>query len=495
MSFWVLYAEGLRAITRSKMSAVSLAILLGGVALFAVFVGTYADGNDIFLFLAYLVVPSGVAALAAIQLATPRTTKFVQAVFTAPVSRPAYLAAHVAVAVTVGALYIAFTLPFMGLHALHDAMPPDFASYVAAGLLLTLHGAAFGTLAGTVCTGRSIIPAALVGALPILLLLCVPLVFAAVWSWEYDPVTGVGALSRDSRILLHLAHASPHVNVMDGLGLWSEEVVPKQPVRSTLWLLGSAVGMIVSAAWIFLRLQGVEDWESSGRKQAGAAFLVLALLAAPAIQPDADNYRNPEDLFESGGYYYDDGSRRAEPFVVSRGTPADIITFYNSRWERPLKIGAPNLVDVVIPLVAPDGTNVTAVNVTFEGVGELRLVGLTTFESDPWTPNETVAYLPYLESRKVPLLRLPATLFIDGSEALANARFLVNVTGFFTAAGFEEPREENGTREWVTENFVIENQAEFIASVPRARTQAAAVMVPIPLAFLVGGIVRWNRRR
>src|SRR6478672_9811974 len=96
-----LYVEELKALTRGRFAWLGAAVILlaiGGLAT----VGTQDTWLDGYGIVAYGVVPLAFIPVAAIALASPRANRFVESIFTAPVSRGDWLVAKLLVLLTLG---------------------------------------------------------------------------------------------------------------------------------------------------------------------------------------------------------------------------------------------------------------------------------------------------------------------------------------------------------------------------------------------------------
>src|SRR6516165_76479 len=102
----ILYIEELKAIMRGRFAWLGAAVILlaiGGVAT----VGTQDTWLDGYGIIAYGLVPLGFIPVAAGFVASPRASRFVESVFTAPVERRDWLAAKILVLFTLAAAYYA----------------------------------------------------------------------------------------------------------------------------------------------------------------------------------------------------------------------------------------------------------------------------------------------------------------------------------------------------------------------------------------------------
>src|SRR4029077_5185104 len=176
--------------------------------------------------------------------------------------------AKVLVLLTLGAAYYLALLPILAVYLAHVPMPLLLRALLlwAPGLLVA--SIAIGTLIGVLFIGRSIAAPAATG-------MGILLAYAAlVPPQELMVARGSGATRVGAITLL-----SPAVLLKNALGFTL--VTGMIPATTTLTWISIAlvvVGALVVAAWTFLRLQGVETWETT-RRQAWALTIAIATLS------------------------------------------------------------------------------------------------------------------------------------------------------------------------------------------------------------------------
>jgi len=155
LSVATLYAEELKATMRGRFTWLGAAVILlavGGLAA----VGTQDTWLDGYGIIAYGLVPLGFIPIAAGMIASPRANRFVECVFTAPVSRRDWLAAKFLVLVTLAATYYAALVPMMLVYNWHVGLPLLLQKFLIWTPGLLIASIAVGTLIGVLFIGRSV---------------------------------------------------------------------------------------------------------------------------------------------------------------------------------------------------------------------------------------------------------------------------------------------------------------------------------------------------
>lgn len=280
VSWSTLYLEELKALMRARGAWWAAAAVLGLLTLAAVLLGPAANGVFAFSFFALGIVPIAFAPLAAAWLALPRATLLSHRLFTAPVSRAGHLAARVLALGTLGAAYVAATLPILlalGAEMGVGGIPDGARAWLLVGLGLVAYGVSFGLLLATLLPGSVAGPTALAGGTMVLSLL------AGLLKGLFVDALGDGFAMR----ALHLL---PHVALFDALAIspGAKGIVPASPAREGLAFLLLVLAMFGSALWAQLRAQGVDGWERPRARPAVA--LLLALVVATPLVVAAGEY-------------------------------------------------------------------------------------------------------------------------------------------------------------------------------------------------------------
>lgn len=270
-----LYLEELKATMRGRFAWIGAAVILlavGGLAT----VGTQDTWLDGYGIVAYGIAPLLFIPLSAAFIASARANRFVESVFTAPVRRGDWLAAKVLVLITLAAGYYVSLVPMLLVYAAHVGVPLLLHKFLwwTPGLLLA--SVSVGTLLGVLFIGRSVGAPAGAG-------MGVLLTYAAMIPLQELMVAQANGSTRTG----HLTLTSPAVLLKNGLGF--ALAVGNVPTSTTLtwlsfWILVG--GSAALAAWVFLKAQGVETWETTKQQRwlIGASLIVLAL--APTVAAD-----------------------------------------------------------------------------------------------------------------------------------------------------------------------------------------------------------------
>lgn len=480
MGLFVLYLEELRALSRGRFVFFGLAGLFAFLGLIATLAGPEAGGSFVFLFLAYAVVPSSFAAFAAVQIAGPRASKFVHAVFTAPVRRASYFAAKVLVVLTVGVLYLLSTFPLWAVYALHIEIPESFYRFLLVGAGMILFGTGYGLFLGVVFTGRSLAAPVSLGVLPIFLTLALP--FQAV---------GAGSPSELVReILGRVVRLSPQVNLLDALEVHPLGV-PDAPGQSLALFLASTGALLVVAAWIYLVHQGVETWEGSAAPRAVAVLVGLAAILAPAFAP-AMEY-GPGEEGTRGGYRGDEGQGHIlRALLVVPGARPDPDLFMPDRGGDPnlvLDLAARNEADLLVIFPPHEGT-LTRVTIHARTGKGLDLEGGQNLVLDNYQPSEFVP-LPDGPQRAF-YVRVPVALEPLAASGLRGVHYRLTV---WTNVTLSDPQGAEGggppTPHTEPGSFAFSVRGQFDDA--ELRVLPAAALPPV--LFLTYGVQRAIRRR
>lgn len=276
-SLGVLFAEELKATMRGRFAwagAAAILLAIGGLAT----VGTQDTWLDGYGIIAYGLAPLAFIPIAAVMIASPRTNRFVESVFTAPVRRGQWLAAKFLVLATLAAAYYLALLPMMLVYVAQIGLPPllrDFLWWTPGLLLLSI---STGTLIGVLFIGRSL--AAPAGASMGVLLAyagLIPLQELMVAQGNGATLTG------------HVTLASPPVLLKNAIGFTILAAnIPATTAMTWISLIAFVVGVLVLAAYVFLRAQGVETWEATRPQRWIIGLALAALVIGPAALADVD---------------------------------------------------------------------------------------------------------------------------------------------------------------------------------------------------------------
>src|SRR5579872_1335343 len=272
-----LYLEELKAMMRGRFAWLGAAVVLLAIGVLAT-VGTQDTWLDGYGIIAYCIVPMAFIPLAAGTIASPRANRFVESVFTAPVERSDWLAAKIGVIFTLAAAYYVALVPMMLVYGFNVGYPlllKEFVIWCAGILVISI---AIGTLVGVLFIGRSV-AAPLATGMGVLLFYggLLPLQELMVARSSGDSHTG------------HLTLASPPALLKNALGFTL--VARSIPATTRMTWVSIAVltfGSLLLAAWIFIRTQGVETWETTRAQRWGIAVAILILFLFPVVFADTN---------------------------------------------------------------------------------------------------------------------------------------------------------------------------------------------------------------
>jgi hypothetical protein len=280
LSIRTVYVEELKAAMRGRFAWLDTAVILlavGGLAT-ASSQEMWLDGYGI---IAYLLVPLAFIPLAAGAIASPRASRFVESVFTAPVERRDWFAAKVLVLLTMAGAYYLALMPMMVVYISEVGLPMLLKKFLVATPGLLIASVAIGTLVGVLFIGRSV-------AAPLATGVGVLLACAGLLPLQELLVAQGNGAGRLGRLTL----ISPAVLLKNGLGfaLVATSIPATRALTWTSFLVG-VVGAFVLAMWVFLRAQGVETWEATRQQRWIIAVIVLIMVLLPIVCADR-NYDN-----------------------------------------------------------------------------------------------------------------------------------------------------------------------------------------------------------
>ena len=464
MGFGSVLREELRALPRGRFSLLAACLALGFAALLAALFGVDHRARLNEFLLPACLAPLVLVPFAAAQVSGARASRFLQGVFTTPVTATQYLMAKVAVVLLVGLAYLAALLPFVGLELLHVGASPGSLRHLLLGLGLVAYAATFGTLLGVLFTSRGSLAAVSVSVGVMMVAFLAMANLRSVHAME-------PGLVRDAA--LRLMHLSPAVLLLDALGLHNG-MASESPALSALAFLALCAGSLLAAWWVFARRQSPEGWELRGPS---AALLVALAVVAVSLAPAA--LASPD--YGPGafrGYSWNGGGSGLQAQVVPRGGALEPQTPFDGR---PLDAGVPNEVDDLVFVFLREDEQPPLRDV------EVRLSGLNLTIDPPTVRLAEVASLergqPYKYSpQEGTFFRVPVTLTPAEPLALSGTPHDLRVNATFRAAG-------NDT--------LLGGEATILltSAIPHASLQMVLAGAPLPLWALGAFVVRRARSR
>jgi len=480
-SIRILYIEELKATMRGRFAWLGAAVVLlavGGLSVAAT-QDVWLDGYGI---MAYGLVPLAFIPMAAAMIAGARANRFVECVFTAPVERRDWLAAKILVLVTLAALYYAALLPMMFVYVAHVGIPPLLHKFLIWTPGILMASICVGTLIGVLFIGRSVAAPAGTG-------MGVLLAYAALIPLQELLVAQGNGATRSG----HIALVSPAVLLKNALGFTLVAGSIPSTTRSTwIVLIAALAAMLVLAAWVFLKTQGVETWEATAAQRWTTVFGILAILAAPVLFADA-NYESPAPRPTNAPATRPIFSRNFPSLaLVRRGAAVPLRCCFPllNRDEWQLPTNEPTDRDLILLLPIETSDRVKHLRLQVSGENGLELL------ADPNALDQTG---DRLESRAYPndsgpatatgrhvangwLARIPVTLNPKNPWDIGGNRYPLNVSATYELEGDSQPR-------------TFQARAGIDAGVATAFYQMAFAASILPLICLGAAFSRWRRTR
>ena len=476
MSVATLYTEELKATMRGRFAWLGAAVILlaiGGLAT----VGTQDTWLDGYGIIAYGLVPMAFIPLAAGFIASPRTNRFVESVFTAPVQRGQWLTAKILVLFTMAAAYYIALLPMMAVYGLHVGLPPLLLKFLlwTPGLLIV--SIAVGVLIGVLFIGRSL-------AAPMGTGMGVLLVYVGMIPLQELLVSQNNGATRTG----HLVLLSPAVLLKNALGFTLLTAsMPATTLMSWISVIILVVGALALAGWVFLKTQGVETWETTRAQRWAITLAILAMVALPVTLADT-NYdaRAPRQNNAPAirALFARAGSNMAMVAPAGLVPPRCCGTILN-RDEWPMGTDEVVSRDLLLLLPVDAGKAITNLRVKVAGENGLEAVSLTpTPALEPHTyPNDTGptdASGHHIANGWV--VRIPVTLNPTKPWDIGGDRYPLSATATYDIAGETKPASFSA-------------RAAIDAQVANAIYEMGLAASLLPFLCIAAAFLRWRRTR
>jgi len=475
-----LYREELKATLRGRFAWVGAAVLLLAVGVLATVAtqDTWLDGYGI---IAYGIGPLAFIPIAAGMIASPRVSRFVECVFTAPVRRRDWLAAKVLVLLTLATGYYLALVPMMLVYAAHVGFPPLLVKLVlwAPGLLLA--SVAAGTLIGVLFMGNSLTAPAGAG-------MGVLMAYAGLLPIQELMVAQGNGASRTG----HLTLMSPAVMLKNALHFaLAAANIPAATGRTWISLGILVAGTLILAFWVFLRAQGVETWEA-GRRQRWTVGLALAgLILLPTLLANT-NYDLPTPAANSAPTVrvgFGRSGMAAALVAPGAGLPPRCCSLLLNRQDWPLATGRATTRDLLLLLPVSDGAHLTNLATQLTGADGLAITAAAgDLQQSP--PRLERGDLPPSWSRfsgglppsGVAVARIPVVVTPTRPWDVGGDRYPLTISTSYTVAGQAQPHSFTG-------------RALIAAQIPNVIYQMGLAALLLPL-FCIGAALRrsWRTR-
>jgi hypothetical protein len=414
-------------------------------------------------------------------MASPRANRFVECVFTAPVSRGDWLAAKFLVLLTQAAAYYIALFPAMLVYASHVGVPFLLHKYLLWTPGILLAEISIGSLIGILFIGRSVL-APIGTAMGILLAYVIFIPMQEVMVAQGNGATRTG----------HITLSSPAVLLKNALGFaFGGRVIPSATKMTWISLAVIVFGSMLLAAWVFLRAQGVETWETTRSQRWIIAVAVIAIALFPAIFAETA-YDAPAPAPNNAPSLRISARQGANAALVPPGAAfprrccSPILN-----WDRSaLATGQSRHADLLIALPVDTASSVTNLRATLEGGDGLGLTAAPLALNQPAPPLETRNY-PNDSGPQMPdgsrltsgwFVRIPVTLDPENPWDIGEDRYAFNIAATYNVPGDTMPHS-------------FEEHAGIAAQVPGAWYQMALATCILPLICFGAAFARWRRTR
>jgi len=472
-----LYAEELKATMRGRFAWLGAGVvlfILGGFATLC----TQGGWLQPYSVIAYVLVPLAFIIVAAGMIASPRTTRFVESVFTAPVSRSEWLIAKLLVLFTLAAAYYAALLPAMLVYAAHIGVPFLLHEYLlwCPGILLA--EIAIGSLIGILFIGRSVM-APIGTAMGLLLAYVVFIPMQEVMVTQGNGATRTG----------HITLVSPAVLIKNALGFAFGRSIPSATRLTWISLAVLIFGSLLLAAWVFLRAQGVETWETTKPKRWAIFLAILAIALFPVLFAET-NYDTPAPSLSNAPQFRVDFPQGSYATIVRPGAPAPSNCCQPIlNWDsRGMITDRANHADLLLFLPVDPAQIVTDLHLALSGdnvdiTADPAALNQPTPQRTPYTysnfPNPRIPDAP--KSTSGGIIRVPLTITPHHAWDLGNNRYPFNIAATYKVAGDPQPR-------------TFAEHAAVLGHVAAA-AQMALASLSLPLFCFGMAFTRWRRTR
>lgn len=480
-SIATLYLEELRATMRGRFAWLGAAVLLLAVGALAT-VGTQDTWLDGYGIIAYGLVPLAFIPIAAGLIASPRASRFVECVFTAPVRRGEWLVAKFLVVATLAAAYYAALVPMMIVYVWHVGFPPMLHRLLIWTPGLLLASVTVGCLIGVLFIGRSLAAPAGAG-------MGVLLVYAGLIPLQELMVAQGNGATRTG----HLTLLSPAVQLKNALGFTLvANSIPTTTKMTWMSYLILVIGSLALAVWIFLRAQGVETWEATRGQRWVITASIVVMTLFPVVFADT-NYDTTAPPVSNApairGLFSRAGTTLA---LVDPGGPQPqrcCSTILN-RDQWPLATDERSQRDLLLLLPVSINERVSDLRIQVNGENGLNVAAPEPTLDQAAPHLETRAYSNELgperpDGRRIAngwVARIPVTLDPTKPWDIGGDRYPLDVNASYQVSGETQPR-------------VFRARAAVDAEVGPAIYEMGIAACILPLLCIGFSVWRWRRTR
>jgi hypothetical protein len=476
-----LYIEELKATMRGRFAwlgaaAVSLAVGAGAT------IGTQDTWLDGYGVIAYFLVPLAFIPFAAAAIATPRANRFVESVFTTPVTRRDWFVAKVLVLLTLAAAYYASLVPMMVVYIAHVGVPLLLKKFLlwAPGLLIA--SIAVGVLIGVLFIGRTIAaPMATGMGLVLLYAGFVPL-------QELMVARGNGSTRMGITTLV-----SPAVLLKNALG-FTVAVGNLPGATTSTWISFAALvtGAFMLATWVFLSAQGVETWETTQRQRWILGLSLIALSVFPIVFADRNYERQAPPVSNAPAIraLFARGSGNVAMSLPGGAIPSRCCNTILNRDTAPIGVDEHTRRDLIVLVPVDANQSITDLQIEVTGDAGLRVsiddqaIGQSSerLETRDYPDNSGPLAPDGHRINRGWAIRVPVTLTPTRPWDIGGVRYPLDVRVAYRAGGATQPQA-------FTSRVAIE------AEVSRAVYEMSAASAIIPAMCFAAAFIRWRRTR
>ena len=476
-----LYAEEMKAAMRGRFAWLGAAVILlavGGLAT----VGTQDTWLDGYGLIAYILVPLAFIPFAAGMIASPRVNRFVESVFTAPVARASWFAAKLLVLATLAAAYYAALVPMMLVYVHHVGAPPLLRYLLLASPGILAASIAMGTLVGVLFIGRSLAPPAATG-------MGLVLAYAGLLPLQELMVGQGNGASRTGSVTL----ISPAVLVKNALGFAvAVGSIPSTTTWTWITLGVLTFGSLGLAAWIFLRAQGVETWETTRTQRwtIGVAIAVIFLFPALFADRNYDSAAPRPNRAPAVRALFARSNSTLAMTTPGGQLPRRCCGTILNRDQWPIGTDRRTREDLFVLLPVDTAQPVSDLSIAIAGEAGLQVDVDPAALEGAESHLETHTYLNEMGPAAADghhvatgwVARVPVTLNPTNPWDIGGDRYPIGVTTTYRVAGEHQMR-------------VLKSRAAIDAQVASAIYEMGAASAIFPLLCLGAALARWRRTR
>ncbi len=453
------------------LGAAVILLAIGGLAT----VGTQDTWLDGYGIIAYGLVPLGFLPLTAGAIASPRASRFVESVFTAPVERRHWLIAKVLVLLTLAAGYYAALVPMLLVYIHLVGFPFLLGRFLLWTPGIMIASVSIGTLIGVLFIGRSVAAPAAAG-------MGVLLAYVGLVPLQELMVARSNGATRSG----HIALASPAVLLKNALGFTlAVGNIPATTRLTWISLIAVVTGAFVLAVWVFLRAQGVETWETTRGQRWTIASVIAALILLPVALADT-NYDAPApapNLAPPLRGVFARGSGSVALVPPGRRLPPRCCSPLLNRETAPLGTDETTREDMLLLLPVDAAHSVTGLRVEVAGEDGLQATtGIPQLETHTFANDAGPVASDGRHIADGWIARLPVALMPAKPWDIGGNRYPLSVTATYRTGTDAEAR-------------TFSARAAVEAEVSRAIYEMGAASSIFPLICLGAALARWRRTR